>query len=181
MLCAFASFKPDVGYVQGMNFIVVALLRVFDEAQTFWMLVLIVDNWLPEHFSHAMVGNHIDCRVLSTLVAEHLPRLAQCLNALDVSVQLLTTRWFLCLWSSVLPVQALHRLWDLLFVTGPTATMQCALACMTLCEPVVLESTDIGDALTGVKEVRAAPGLPRPLHMPFSTTLRTTVARPPSL
>ena len=42
VLCAFASFNPDVGYVQGMNFIVVALLRVFDEQQTFWMLALIV-------------------------------------------------------------------------------------------------------------------------------------------
>ena len=61
VLCAFASFKPDVGYVQGMNFIVVALLRFFDEAQTFWMLTLIVQDWLPDHFSHAMVGNHVDC------------------------------------------------------------------------------------------------------------------------
>lgn len=153
VLCAFASFCPEVGYVQGMNFIVVALLRVFNEAQAFWMLALIVQDWLPEHFSHAMVGNHIDCRVLAKLTSEHLPRLAARLAALDVSVQLLTTRWFLCLWSSVLPVHALHRLWDLLFVIGPAGTMQAALACITLCEPSVLEARDIGDALTGVKEV----------------------------
>ena len=153
VLCAFASFKPDVGYVQGMNFIVVALLRFFDEAQTFWMLTLIVQDWLPDHFSHAMVGNHVDCRVLSMLASEHLPRLTERLAALDVTVQLLTTRWFLCLWSSVLPVRALYRLWDVLFVVGPAATMQAALACMTLCEPAVLEARDIGDALTSVKEV----------------------------
>ena len=153
VLCAFASFNPDVGYVQGMNFIVVALLRIFDEAQSFWMLALIVQDWLPDHFSHAMVGNHIDCRVLAKLTAEHLPRLAARLAELDVSVQLLTTRWFLCLWSSVLPVRALHRLWDLLFVMGPAGSMQAALACMTLCEPSVLEARDIGDALTSVKEV----------------------------
>ena len=45
VLCAFASFNPDVGYVQGMNFIVVALLDVFDEPASFWMLVLIVQVW----------------------------------------------------------------------------------------------------------------------------------------
>ena len=100
-----------------------------------------------------MVGNHIDCRVLASLTSEHLPKLAARLAALDVSVQLLTTRWFLCLWSSVLPLKALHRMWDLLFVTGPAATMQTALACMSLCEPIVLEARDIGDALTSVKEV----------------------------
>ena len=99
-----------------------------------------------------MVGNHIDCRVLATLTTEHLPRLAQRLAALDVSVQLLTTRWFLCLWSSVLPAAALSRLWDFLFVTGPQATMQAALACMHLVEQPVLASRDIGEALAAVKE-----------------------------
>jgi hypothetical protein len=42
VLCAFASFQPDVGYVQGMNFIVVALLRVLDEPSAFWLLTHIV-------------------------------------------------------------------------------------------------------------------------------------------
>ena len=116
-------------------------------------LSLSLQDWLPEHFSSTMVGNHIDCRVLASLTSEHLPKLAARLTALDVSVQLLTTRWFLCLWSSVLPLKALHRMWDLLFVTGPAATMQTALACMSLCASIVLEARDIGDALTSVKEV----------------------------
>ena len=153
VLSAYASHNPEVGYVQGMNFIAVALLRVLDEPQTFWMLVVIVERWLPDHFSHAMVGNHIDCRVLATLTSEHLPRLSMRLAELDISVQLLTTRWFLCLWASVLPVRALHRLWDLLFVTGPAATMQVALACMHLCDAPTADSSDIGDALTSVKDV----------------------------
>ena len=158
VLCAFAAFNPDVGYVQGMNFIVVALLGVFDEAASFWMLALIVDQWLPEHFSSAMIGYHIDCRVLSTLTAEHLPRLANRLNQLDVTVQLLTTRWFLCLWSSVLADSALHRLWDCLFVSGPEMSMQAALACMHLCEPAILEARDIGDALCVAKDALRAVG-----------------------
>lgn len=153
VLCAYASYNPSVGYVQGMNFIAVALLRLFDEPQTFWMLALIVEHWLPDHFSHAMVGNHVDCRVLATLTSEHLPKLSVRLAELDISIQLLTTRWFLCLWSSVLPVRALHRLWDYLFVMGPAGTMQAAMACMHVCEIPTMGSTDIGDALTRVKEV----------------------------
>jgi len=153
VLCAYASHKPEVGYVQGMNFIVAALLDVFDEPAAFWMLALIVEAWLPEHFSAAMVGNHIDCRVLAILTAEHLPELAKRLHDLDVTVQLLTTRWFLCLWSSVLRTESLHRLWDFLFVSGPAATLQAALACMHLCEARVLQTRDIGEALSAVKEV----------------------------
>jgi len=153
VLYAYASHKPHVGYVQGMNFIVVALLDVVDEIAAFWMLVIIIESWLPEHFSDAMVGNHVDCRVLAILTAEHLPALAKHLHELDVTVQLLTTRWFLCLWSSVLGTASLHRLWDYLFVIGPAATMQAALACMHLCESRILKSRDIGDALSAAKEV----------------------------
>ena len=153
VLCAFASFQPEIGYVQGMNFIVFALLTVFDEPSAFWMLACIVTDWLPEHFSATMVGNHIDCRVLSTLTANHLPRLATRLHELDITAQLLTTRWFLCLWSSVLTEASLHRLWDFLFVSGPGSTMQAALACMYLIEQPVLASTDIGEALGAVKDV----------------------------
>ena len=159
VLCAYAAFNPDVGYVQGMNFIVVALLGVLTEPEAFWMLVLVVQDWLPEHFAKAMVGNHIDCRVLSRLTTEHLPRLAAHLRKLDVTVQLLTTRWFLCLWSSVVPTAALHRLWDLLFTAGPPSTMQVALACMQLTEDWIVSAADIGAALAGAKEaLRTAEG-----------------------
>ena len=34
-----------------------------------------------------MVGNHIDCRVLALLTSEHLPKLAERLHDLDVTVQ----------------------------------------------------------------------------------------------
>ena len=55
VLCAFARYNPAVSYVQGMNFIAWGLLSVVSEEGAFWMLVLIVQMWLPEHFSHDMV------------------------------------------------------------------------------------------------------------------------------
>ena len=105
-----------------------------------------------------MVGNHVDCRVLERLTAEHLPETAAQLKQLDASIQLVTTRWFLCLWSSVLPSTALLRIWDFLFVCGPAATMQAALACMYWIAPAVAEATDIGGVLMGVKERLTAAG-----------------------
>ena len=158
VLQAFASFNPTIGYVQGMNFIAAGLLRVLPEAAAFWMLVLIEQEYLPAHFGESMTGNHVDCRVLSRLTAEHLPRLSAQLKAhdaplqplqpyvprlqpyvprlqphvsqaLDASLQLLAARWFLCFWASCVSVDATHRLWDLLFVCGPASVMQ---ACMCM-------------------------------------------------
>lgn len=91
VLQAFASFNPTIGYVQGMNFIAAGLLRVLPEPAAFWMLVLIEQEFLPAHFGESMTGNHVDCRVLNQLAAEHLPRLSAQLKALDASLQLLAT------------------------------------------------------------------------------------------
>ena len=87
VLQAFASFNPTIGYVQGMNFIAAGLLRVLPEAAAFWMLVLIEQEYLPAHFGESMTGNHVDCRVLSRLTAEHLPRLSAQLKAHDTPLQ----------------------------------------------------------------------------------------------
>ena len=87
VLQAFASFNPTIGYVQGMNFIAAGLLRVLPEAAAFWMLVLIEQEYLPAHFGESMTGNHVDCRVLSRLTAEHLPRLSAQLKARDAPLQ----------------------------------------------------------------------------------------------
>ena len=148
VLLAFASFNPDVSYVQGMNFIAAGLLATLPEDASFWMLVLIVEQWLPGHFGPRMMGNHVDCRVLGLLTTQHLPRLADGLKSLEVSTQL-SPRGGLCFWASVhaaaqsargpaivarnspsrrppclsvLPPEALLRIWDVLFVLGPTAT-----------------------------------------------------------
>ena len=87
VLQAFASFNPTIGYVQGMNFIAAGLLRVLPEAAAFWMLVLVEQEYLPAHFGESMAGNHVDCRVLSRLTAEHLPRLSAQLKASAASLQ----------------------------------------------------------------------------------------------
>lgn len=105
-----------------------------------------------------MVGNHVDCRVLQRLTAEQLPEVHNQLVELDVGIQLITTRWFLCLWSSVLPPTALYRVWDFLFACGPTAVMQAALGCMHIVAPAVLEATDIGSVLAAVKDELQAAG-----------------------
>ena len=45
-----------------------------------------------------MMGNHVDCQVLAFLCRERLPKLAARLNDFDISMQLLSARWFLCFW-----------------------------------------------------------------------------------
>ena len=109
------------------------------------MLVTVVEAYVPEHFTHAMTGNFVDCRVLAELLSRRLPDVSNKLVEMDVSVQLLATRWFLMLWSSVLPVPTLLRTYDALFTLGPTLTPLVALACFQLMRPTILAASSADD------------------------------------
>ena len=136
-----------VADVQGQNFIAAGLLRVLPEEQAFWMLAFVVESFLPEHYSELMTGSVVDCKVLAELLARRMPDVAAKLSALEVSVQLLATRWFLCFWSSILPPATLVRVYDVLFTIGPHATLLVALACFRVIRPSILAATN-ADELT---------------------------------
>ena len=67
---------------------------------------------------------------------------------MDVTVQLLATRWFLSLWSSVLPVPTLLHVYDCLFTLGPQTTLLAALACFSVMRPSIMAATT-SDELNG--------------------------------
>eukprot|EP00966_Prymnesium_polylepis_P173508 4014032-Prymnesium_polylepis.1 len=57
-------------------------------------------QYLPDHYTASMVGSVRDTKVLSVLVQQQLPVLAEHLRSLDTPLQMITARWYLCLWSS---------------------------------------------------------------------------------
>ena len=158
VLRAYSAYRPANGYVQGMNFIASALLRALpDEESAFWLLVVVIDKYLPEHFAGTMAGSFVDCRVLSELLSQRLPDVSQRLSELNVSVQLLATRWFLTLWSSVLPLPTLLHVYDCLFTLGPPTTLLTSLACFSLMKPLILsaksaEELNLTSALQPLRE-----------------------------
>ena len=138
VLRAWTAHRPNDGYVQGQNFIAAGLLHALPEEEAFWMLVTIVDDFLPDHYSPGMSGNFLDCRVLADLIARRLPDVSNKLAEMEVSVQLLATRWFLTLWSSVLPPRTLLRVYDTLFLLGPASVPLVALSCFHVMRPTIL-------------------------------------------
>lgn len=151
VLRAYSKFSPSTGYVQGQNFIAAGLLRVLPEEEAFWLLAVIVELYLPDHFTELMTGSIVDCMVLAEMLRKKMPDVALKLEQLEVSVQLISTRWFLCLWSSVLPPPTLLRVYDALFALGPHSTLIVALACFHILRPHILSAKSAEDlALSNV-------------------------------
>ncbi|GAA6040682.1 hypothetical protein JCM8097_000874 [Rhodosporidiobolus ruineniae] len=150
VLVAYSRRNPKIGYCQGMNNLVATLLLTHPaEEDAFWVLVCIVENILPSDYytSHLLVSR-ADQEVLRDLVARVLPTLAEHLEEQGVELSAITFGWFLSLFTDVLPIQTLLRVWDLFFIHGTVLLFRIALALLKLHEADLL-ACDSAAALYG--------------------------------
>ncbi|KAL0219212.1 hypothetical protein P9112_004865 [Eukaryota sp. TZLM1-RC] len=145
VLTSFAYKDRDIGYVQSLNYLVGMLLLVMEEEQAFWVLVAVIEDYLPrEYFSSNLLSVMTDQRVLSSLCqsklgSEFMDHLANCGCPLD----LITTDWFMCLFTKTLTSHCVFRIWDAFFYEGSKIIFRFALAILKLSKQRILEATDI--------------------------------------
>ncbi len=108
-----------------MGMIASTFLLVMEEEDAFWMMSAVVEDLLPaSYFSPSLLGIQADQLVLRGLIASTLPALDALLAEHDIELSLITLNWFLTLYSSVLHVRVVMRLWDLLFFEGSKVLFQ---------------------------------------------------------
>ncbi|GAA6021018.1 hypothetical protein JCM11491_005966 [Sporobolomyces phaffii] len=140
VLVAYSRRNPKIGYCQGMNNLVATLLLTHPaEEDAFWVLVCIVENILPSDYytSHLLVSR-ADQQVLSDLVSRILPSIAGHLEEHGVELSAISFGWFLSLFTDVLPIQTLLRVWDLFFIHGTVLLFRVALSILKLHEAELL-------------------------------------------
>ena len=121
VLTAYCNLDPEVGYCQGMGFVVSVLLLHMPEEGAFWT------------FAQMMRGKQFDMRrlflpgfpllqqffvILRRILRDMLPVLANHLEDQNVDVSFFASQWFLTLFAYQFPVPVLCRLWDLFFSEG---------------------------------------------------------------
>ncbi|MEE6470606.1 hypothetical protein FKM82_009013 [Ascaphus truei] len=106
ILVAYGHHNRNVGYCQGMNFITGYLILVTkDEEKSFWLLDALIGHILPDYYSPAMMGLKTDQEVLGELVKMKVPAVAELMERHGVMWTLVVSRWFICLFIDVLPVE----------------------------------------------------------------------------
>ncbi|CAG9318522.1 unnamed protein product [Blepharisma stoltei] len=135
ILQAYASYKPDVGYCQGMNFIAGTLFYVLrDEEKVFWCLSTMIQKFkMEELFSSNLSKLKLFFFTLDRFLAYLLPEVHKTFNAEMISSNHFASLWFITLFSGILnsKIEILLKIWDQFFYKGWKVIFKVSIALLT--------------------------------------------------
>lgn len=145
-------------YCQGLNFIAgLLLLATEDEEATFWLLRALLERLLPDYYGRHMTGLLTDIEVLAELVRERMPQVHAHLAKHEVSWAIMTTKWFVCLFAEVLPIETVLRIWDSLFLEGSKVLFRVAITLVAQGQEKILAARGLGEIMAAFKEAASGP------------------------
>lgn len=123
MLRTFCVRRPDIGYLQSMNFLAAFFLLVFGrarEADAYLCFETLVSVHLAGYYTPTMAALQADSAVASQLLHERMPKLAGHLTriGLEDMASLFLPRWLLCLFLNAFPADITVRIWDCIMMEG---------------------------------------------------------------
>jgi len=142
VLSAYAMYDTEVGYCQGMNFIAAMFLTFLSEEESFWLLIVVMNEEpykLRELFGEDMAGTHEVLYIAEKLIAQFLPKLSRHLEGEGIHVSMFVTQWLLTGYTSTFPFELVKRVWDSFLVEGWKVVYRVMLALLEAAQADVLE------------------------------------------
>ena len=155
ILNAYANLNPEVGYCQGMNFIVGLLLLVSKkEEEIFWVFVCLMEfdglnGFFKEGFPR--LGLFVDAfdRILDVEVCE----LRQHFITINVQPSIYIHQWYLTLFINTLPLQTVLVIWDSIMCDGLPVLVAITIALLKVLKDVLLKM-DFEDVIRFFKTMK---------------------------
>ena len=151
ILHSFAVIHPEIGYCQGLNFIAGVCLSVMrDEEQAFFLLLKIVEDYLPkDYYTESMTGYQTDLTMMAILLKERIPDVynyAKEGNFLWIEA---TSNWIVTLFTHTMPMATVLRIWDSFLLEGQKVIFRVALALVKIHSDELLKTqqSKIGKAI----------------------------------
>ncbi|KAI8961105.1 RabGAP/TBC [Daldinia sp. FL1419] len=142
---AYALFDEEVGYAQGMNFLIMPLLFNMPEEEAFTILVRLMNQYkLRDLFIQDMPGLHMHLYQFERLLEDLEPALYCHLHRRGISPHLYATQWFLTLFAYRFPLQLVLRIYDLIFSEGLSAILKFGIVLMQKNSAALLGMSDMG-------------------------------------
>ncbi|KAM3424743.1 hypothetical protein BST61_g6727 [Cercospora zeina] len=149
VLKCFSLHDKDIGYCQGLGFLVGPLLMNMGERDAFCVLVRLMDHFsLRASFLPSLSGLHMRIYQFSALLKQHNPKLHEHLAKHGIEPAYLS-QWFLSCFAVSCPLSMLFRIYDVIFAEGANETvMRVALALMRRHEERMLGTEEFEEVMS---------------------------------
>lgn len=129
---AYAVYDAEVGYFQGLSFLVAALLLHMPEEQAFCVFVRIMQHYgLRDLFRNNFDELYLKFYQLEHLLAEHMPDLHQHFTKIGIEPFTYASQWFLTVFTAKFPLNAVFYIMDIFLLDGMNTIFQIALALLS--------------------------------------------------
>ncbi|GBG30994.1 TBC1 domain family member 1 [Hondaea fermentalgiana] len=131
VLRAYAALDAEVGYCQGMGFLVGFLLGYLPERKAFHVLreLMLSSPWsMCELYKPGMPGSQLLLAQFDALLQRYVPDIAQHLEKEMIVPSMYATQWFITVFTYNFPFDVVVRVWDIFLFEGWCIVHQVALA-----------------------------------------------------
>ncbi|KAJ3284376.1 GTPase-activating protein [Borealophlyctis nickersoniae] len=126
---AYSLYDPEIGYCQGIAFIVGPLLLNMPDEEAFCVLVRLMKDYnLRELYTPQMVGLQLRLYQFDKIVEEQFPAVHKHLEAQDIKSTMYASQWFMTMFAYRFPLPIVFRIMDIIFAEGVDAMLRFALA-----------------------------------------------------
>ncbi|RCH90252.1 GTPase-activating protein, partial [Rhizopus stolonifer] len=126
---AYSSYDHEVGYCQGLAFIVGPLLLNMPEEDAFCALIQLMNKYgLRGHFTPDMDGLQLRLYQFDALLQEYLPHVARHLVQQGINSTMYASQWFMTLFAYKFPLNLVFRIYDVILAEGISTIFKFAIA-----------------------------------------------------
>ncbi|XP_044593571.1 rab GTPase-activating protein 1-like isoform X2 [Cotesia glomerata] len=130
---AYAVYDEEVGYCQGLSFLVASLLLHMPEEQAFCVLVkLMYDYGLRDLYKDRFDNLHMRFYQLNRLMEDQLPELYKHFCDRGVETHMFAAQWFLTLFTARFPLYLVFHILDVFLLQGLDTLFQVAIALLMM-------------------------------------------------
>ena len=153
VLSCYSLYNKEIGYVQGMSFLVALFLIYMDEESTFFMLDSVMNKY---EMKGIYLPGFPDLKkkfyVLLNLEKKFLPKIYEVFKRDNILPSLYSSEWFLCLFTKDLKFKYVVRIFDVFLLEGFKVIYRFALAFLKLREKYFIQSNGIMETMNALHE-----------------------------
>ncbi|XP_027195339.1 GTPase activating protein and centrosome-associated [Dermatophagoides pteronyssinus] len=130
---AYSNYDSEIGYCQGLSYLIAALLLNMPEEQAFLVLIQIMYRYgLRDLFKSGLENLHCKFYQLERLLDEQIPELYCHFIDLHIEAHMYASQWFLTLFTTKFPLNVVFRIIDLFLLDEMDVILQIALGLLQM-------------------------------------------------